>query len=97
MSLSFSDRIWETTTFGRTIILLVGMILSAWSAWKLYIYSVHLTRHDSWLAKSVKKIYRAKGERLLGIIEIAEKKPSSQSLFFASNFECSPAKNVGRD
>ena len=95
MSLCFSDRLWETTTFGRTIILMFGMILSAWAAWKLYIYSFHLTRHDSWLAKSVRKIYRAKGERLLGIIEIAEKKPSSNPSFSTQIFEAAQQKMLG--
>ena len=95
MSLCFSDRIWETTTFGRTIILMFGMILSAWAAWKLYIYSFYLTRHDSWLAKSVRKIYRAKGERLLGIIEIAEKKPSSNPSFSTQIFEAAQQKMLG--
>ena len=95
MSLCLSDRIWETSTFGRTIILMFGMILSAWAAWKLYIYSFHLTRHDSWLAKSVRKIYRAKGERLLGIIEIAEKKPSSNPSFSTQIFEAAQQKMLG--
>ncbi len=95
MSLCFSDRILETTTFGRTMILMVGMILSAWAVWKLYIYSFHLTRNDFWLAKNVRKIYRAKGERLLGIIEIAEKKPSSNPSFSTQIFEAAQQKMLG--
>ena len=95
MSLCFSDRILETTTFGRTMILMVGMILSAWAVWKLYIYSFHLTRNDFWLSKNVRKIYRAKGERLLGIIEIAEKKPSSNPSFSTQIFEAAQQKMLG--
>ena len=70
--LGLSDRFWETTVIWRSLILAIGLSSALWSVFRVISYSFYYTRQLPWLAKSVRKVYRTKGERLLGIIEIAE-------------------------
>ena len=73
--LGVSDRVWETTVSWRIVIFSTGLFTALWAVYRSITYSFYYTRKLSWLAKSVRNIYRAKGERLLGIIEItAEEK-----------------------
>ena len=82
--LGVSDRIWETTVSWRIVIFSTGLITALWAMYRLITYSFYYTRKLSWLAKSVRNIYRAKGERLLGIIEItAEEKKGNQPVLLS--------------
>ena len=92
MSLSVSDRIWETPVAWRSVILFTGIFLSTWAAWNLFLHIFRHTCNTLWLAKKVRGISRAKGERLLGIAEIAKTGSSAELTFSSQIFEAAQQK-----
>ena len=90
--LGISDRIWETTVSWRIVIFSTGLITALWAMYRLITYSFYYTRKLPWLAKSVRNIYRAKGERLLGIIEITTEDKNRNHSFSPQIFEAAQLK-----
>ena len=90
--LGISDRIWETTVFLRSIIFFSGLLCALWSFFNLICHVFHFTRKRPWLAKCVRTVYRAKGERLLGIIEISEEEKKGNHSFSTQIFEAAQQK-----
>ena len=90
--LGISDRIWETTVSWRIVIFSTGLITALWAMYRLITYSFYYTRNLPWLAKSVRNIYRAKGERLLGIIEITTEDKNRNHSFSPQIFEAAQQK-----
>ena len=90
--LGVSDRIWETTVSWRIVIFSTGLITALWAMYRLITYSFYYTRKLTWLAKSVRNIYRAKGERLLGIIEITTEDKNRNHSFSPQIFEAAQQK-----
>ena len=90
--LGISDRIWATNIFVRSIIFFSGLFPAIWAMFNLFSFAFYYTRQLPWLAKSVRKAYRAKGERLLGIIEISEEEKFSNQSFSTQIFEAAQQK-----
>ena len=92
--MGFADRIWATTIFWRSIIFFTGLLSALWAIFNVIIYSFHYTRQFSWLAKRIRKVFRAKGERLLSIIEITEEDKRGNRSFSAQIFDAAQQKMV---
>ena len=90
--LGISDRIWETTIIWRSVIFFSGLLCALWMFFNLICHVFLYTKKRPWLAKCVRNIYRAKGERLLGIIEIAEEKKDANHSFSKQIFEAAQQK-----
>ena len=90
--LGISDRIWETTIIWRSVIFFSGLLCALWMFFNLICHVFLYTKKRSWLAKCVRNIYRAKGERLLGIIEITEEKKEANHSFSKQIFEAAQQK-----
>jgi len=89
---AISDRITTTTVFWRVLISSTGVVSALWAVFKLITYFYFHTRKLTWLAKCVRKVYRAKGERLLGIIEITEEEKTGNHSFSTQIFEAAQQK-----
>ena len=71
--LSFlSDRFFDTPKTFRILILSMGLAGALLACLKFISFSRHKKNSKTWLAKQVRKIYRTKGETLLGIVELAK-------------------------
>ena len=90
--LGISDRLWATTVIWRSVITFSGLLCALWAVFNLICHVFLYTRKRPWLAKCVRNIYRAKGERLLGIIEIAEEKKKANRSFSKQIFEAAQQK-----
>ena len=90
--LGISDRLWATTVIWRSVITFSGLLCALWAVFNLICHVFLYTRKRPWLAKCVRNIYRAKGERLLGIIEIAEEKKKANHSFSKQIFEAAQIK-----
>lgn len=90
--LGISDRLWATTVIWRSVIFFSGLLCALWTVFNLICHVFLYTRKRPWLAKCVRNVYRAKGERLLGIIEIAEEKKKANHSFSKQIFEAAQQK-----
>ena len=90
--LAISDRFWATTVFWRSVFFFSGLLCAMWAVSNLICHAFLYTRKLPWLAKSVRKVYRAKGERLLGIIEIVEEEKKGNRSFSKQIFEAAQQK-----
>ena len=90
--LGLSDRFWETTVIWRSLIFAIGLSSALWAVFRVISYSLYYTRQLPWLAKSVRKVHRTKGERLLGIIEIAEEEKIGTRSYSAQIFKAAQDK-----
>lgn len=90
-----SDRLINTPKEARFLLFGVGLLLSLWAIWRLLTFGFHFCTNHSWLAKRVRDQYRGKGERLLGIIEIAGERNSFDHTFSTQIFQAAQQKMVG--
>jgi hypothetical protein len=71
LALFISDRIWETPVALRVLIFLLGVAAAVAAAWSWAGHWVWHRRDWRALAKMVQQKYRRLGDRLLGIVELA--------------------------
>ncbi len=71
LALFISDRFWETPVALRLVIFLSGIAIAAAAAWSWAGHWIWRRRDWRELAKMVQKKYRRLGDRLLGIVELA--------------------------
>ena len=90
--LGVSDRFWATTVSARSLIFFSGLLSALWAVFNVILHSFYYTRKLTWLSKRVRKVYRAEGERLLGIIEITEQEKMGHHTFSAQIFEAAQHK-----
>ena len=90
--LGFSDRFWETSVTYRSLLFSIGLSSALWSFFRLTSYFLYYTRQLPWLSKNVRKVYRTKGERLLGIIEIAEEEKLGMGSYSTQIFKAAQEK-----
>ena len=81
------DRLGETPSTIRGLVLALGVSGALWTGYKLYSIIFRLSRDYGWLARKVCKLYRGKGERMLGIIEIASEGETEKPGFSPRIFE----------
>ena len=76
-----SDRFWDTPPVLRGICTLAGLSVSAWFAWGWLKHWVWQKRDSRALANVVQRKHRRLGDRLLGIVELADegKRPANVS------------------
>ena len=74
------------------LIFAIGLSSALWAVFRVISYSLYYTRQLPWLAKSVRKVHRTKGERLLGIIEIAEEEKIGTRSYSAQIFKAAQDK-----
>ncbi len=86
-SLFALDRLGETPASVRGLVLVLGVSGALWTGSKLYSIIFRLSPDSSWLARQVRKLYRGKGERMLGIIEIAGEREAKEPSFSPRIFE----------
>jgi hypothetical protein len=70
--LFISDRFWDTPGWMRALILLGGLAVGAWAAWRWARNWFFKPRDQRDLAIIVQRKYRLLGDRLLGIVELAD-------------------------
>ena len=90
--LGISDRFWATTISARSLIFFSGLLSALWAVFNVISYTFYYTRKLPWLSRSVRKVYRAEGERLLGIIEITEQEKMGHQSFSTQIFEAAQLK-----
>ena len=76
---AISDRITTTTVFWRVLILSTGVVSALWAVFKLITYFYFHTRKLTWLAKCVRKVYRAKGKDYSVLSRLLKKKTGTTS------------------
>lgn len=87
------DRFFDTPKTLRILILSMGLAGALLACFKFILFCRHTKNSKTWLAKQVRKIYRTKGERLLGIVELARdynsnpRNQGSSKLFEAAQFK----------
>ena len=87
------DRFFDTPKTLRILILSMGLGGALLACFKFILFFRHKKNSKTWLAKQVRKIYRTKGERLLGIVELAKdynsnpRNQGSSKLFEAAQFK----------
>ena len=87
------DRFFDTPKTLRILILSMGLAGALLACFKFILFCRHTKNSKTWLAKQVRKIYRTKGERLLGIVELAKdynsnpRNQGSSKLFEAAQFK----------
>ena len=87
------DRFFDTPKTLRILILSMGLAGTMLACFKFILFCRHKKNSKTWLAKQVRKIYRTKGERLLGIVELAKdynsnpRNEGSSKLFEAAQFK----------
>jgi hypothetical protein len=87
------DRFFNTPKTLRILILSMGLAGALLACFKFILFCRHTKNSKTWLAKQVRKIYRTKGERLLGIVELARdynsnpRNQGSSKLFEAAQFK----------
>ena len=76
-----SDRFWDTPPVLRAVCTLAGLGVSAWFAWGWLQHWVWQRRDSRALANVVQRKHRRLGDRLLGIVELADegKRPANVS------------------
>ena len=76
-----SDRFWDTPPVLRAVCTLAGLGVSAWFAWGWLRHWVWQRRDSRALANVVQRKHRRLGDRLLGIVELADegKRPANVS------------------
>lgn len=67
-----SDRFWDTPPVLRAVCTLAGLGVSAWFAWSWLRHWVWQRRDSRALANVVQRKHRRLGDRLLGIVELAD-------------------------
>jgi Asp-tRNA(Asn)/Glu-tRNA(Gln) amidotransferase C subunit len=72
LALFISDRLWNTPVWLRMLFFLAGLCVTAGAAWQWSRHWIWNRRTDRDLAKLVQKKYRLLGDRLLGIVELAQ-------------------------
>ena len=76
-----SDRFWDTPAVLRAVCTLAGLGVSVWFAWGWLRHWVWQRRDSRALANVVQRKHRRLGDRLLGIVELADegKRPANVS------------------
>ena len=92
LSLFALDRLGETPATVRGLVLFLGVSGALWTGSKLYSIIFRLSRDSGWLARQVRKRYRGKGERMLGIIEIAGEQEAEEPGFSPRIFEAAQVR-----
>ena len=92
LSLFALDRLGETPATVRGLVLILGVSGALWTGSKLYSIIFRLSRDSGWLARQVRKRYRGKGERMLGIIEIAGEREAEEPGFSPRIFEAAQVR-----
>ena len=87
-----ADRLGETPLWFRSINLATGCILATWTMICIIRGFVCQTRSLRWLASQVRKKFGAKGERLLGIVEISVRPANTPITYSESIFEAAMKK-----
>ncbi|MEC8013424.1 MAG: hypothetical protein VX153_04265 [Verrucomicrobiota bacterium] len=64
------DRVWDTSSFLRTIILLIGLIGALGSTLYFLWFCKYRIGSYLWLARKVRETYRPIGQKLMGIIDL---------------------------
>lgn len=72
--LFFSDRIWNSPTWFRLVLLIAGAAVSAWAAYRWLSLWIFNKRDSRALAILVQQKFRRLGDRLLGIVELSNEK-----------------------
>ena len=89
-----TDRFFITPKPIRLLFFCLGLLTSIWAFWKSLIYGFYFATNWKWLAKRVRKKFRGKGERLLGIIEISREENGKGNNFSTQIFEAAQHKMV---
>jgi len=81
------DRFWETPSTARGFLSVLGWSGAVWAGYGLSVLILRLSGDSGWLARRMRQAYRAKGERMLGIIEISRERENDDSAFSPRIFE----------
>ena len=81
------DRFWETPSTARGFLSVLGWSGAVWAGYGLSVLILRLSGDSGWLARRMRQAYRAKGERMLGIIEISRERETDDSAFSPRIFE----------